>query len=118
MVKIADISKEIAKHLSEYTSFVEEEVEQAKEEVTKNAVTELKNKSPNLTGSYAKGWKRKKVGKEIIIYNGTDYQLTHLLEHGHANRNGGRTEGKAHIRPAEENAVKEYVERVERALQS
>lgn len=118
MVKPADLSREIAKHLSEFTSFVEEEVELAKEEVTKNAIKELKSESPRLTGGYAKGWTRKKVGKEIIIHNRTDYQLTHLLEYGHANKDGGRTEGKAHIRPAEEKTVKKYVERVERALQS
>jgi hypothetical protein len=116
MVRIDDLSKEISNQLSRYTEQVAEEIEVAKDVVTKETVKELKRNSPKNTGSYAKGWTRKKVGKDIVVHNRTDYQLTHLLEHGHANKNGGRTPGQAHIRPAEEKAIKEFTERVERAV--
>ncbi|MFC3883754.1 HK97 gp10 family phage protein [Bacillus songklensis] len=113
-----DIAKELTKQLAQYTTSVEEELENAKEDVTKTGVTALKAASPKETGSYAKGWTRKKVGQDIIVHNRTDYQLTHLLEHGHAKAGGGRVVGIPHIRPVEEQMVKEFEERVEKAIKS
>jgi hypothetical protein len=118
VVKIDNLSFEIAKQLRQFTSFVEEEVEISKEEVTKEAIKALRENSPKQTGSYSKGWRLKKTGRALIIHNATDYQLTHLLEYGHVKVGGGRTPGVAHIRPAEEQAIKDYVDRVERAIKS
>jgi len=111
-----DISKEIANALAEYTDEVTEGIEEAKKDVSKTTVKKLKVKSPELTGDYAKGWRAKKVGSNYVVYNKTDYQLTHLLEYGHALREGGRVRAIPHIRPAEEEAIEEYVERVERVI--
>jgi hypothetical protein len=116
VVRIDDLSNEIAKSLREYTESVEEELEIAQKEVAKETVKILKQTSPELTGAYAKGWRTKKVDNAEIVHNKTDYQLTHLLEYGHVNRDGSRTQGKAHIRPAEEKAVKEFEDRVEGAI--
>jgi hypothetical protein len=111
-----DISKEIAKALSEYTQEVTEGLEEAKKEVAKETVKGLKSTSPKLTGDYAKGWARKKVGNAEVVYNKTDYQLTHLLEKGHAKRGGGRVSAIPHIGPAEEKAINEYIDRVEKVI--
>lgn len=116
VVKIDDLSSEIAKQLAIYTSDVEEQVELAKEEVAKTAVSHLKQNSPELTGSYRTGWKLKKDGNRVIVHNQTDYQLTHLLEYGHAKLGGGRVPAIVHIRPAEVEAIKEFTERVEKAI--
>jgi hypothetical protein len=116
MVRLDDLSKEIAKQVKQYTNSVMEEVEFAEDDVTKNAVKELKSLSrPRLTGDYLRGWTRKKVDGKWIVYNRTDYQLTHLLEYGHAKRDGGSVPGIPHIRPIEDKAVSDFVERVERA---
>lgn len=116
MAKLNDLSKEIAKALSIYTSEVTEGLEEAKTMVAKNTVKHLKNNSPEDTGDYAKGWSRKKVGTAEIVYNRTDYQLTHLLENGHVNRDGSRTQAIPHIKPAEEKAIDEYLEEVEKVI--
>jgi hypothetical protein len=111
-----DISKEITKALTEYTQEVTEGLEKAKKDIAKDTVKELKNTSPEDTGSYAKGWARKKVGSAEVVHNRTDYQLTHLLEKGHAKRGGGRVAAHPHIRPAEQRAIDKYVEEAERVI--
>ena len=67
-------------------------------QVAKEAAKKLKQTSPKgASGKYAKGWAVKvetgriSVGATVYGKPGT-YQLAHLLEHGHATRNGtGRT---------------------------
>jgi hypothetical protein len=113
---MADFAQEIAKILSQYSQDVEEGLEKAKEDVAKVAVARLKKNSPRRTGRYARGWRTKRVGTAQVIYNATDYQLTHLLEHGHAKRNGGRVAGIPHIRPVEEKAIEEFLGQVEQVV--
>ncbi len=111
-----DLVKEINKALQDYTNDVTEGLEDAKKDIAKEAVKTLKIESPKLTGDYAKGWRAKKSGSGYIVYNKTNYQLTHLLEYGHAKRNGGRVSGEPHIRPVEQEAVDNFVERAERVI--
>lgn len=116
MSSINDLANEIASELQRYSHLVTEEVEVAKKDVADGLVNELKQTSPKDTGSYSKGWREKKVKNALVVHNKTDYQLTHLLEYGHAKVDGGRVPAKVHIRPAEEKAVKEYLDRVEKAI--
>lgn len=117
MTRVRGISNEIAKALSEYTSDVEKGLEKAKIKVAKDTVKTLKNTSPKKTGSYAKGWAVKQVGTARVIHNKTDYQLTHLLENGHAKKGGGRVAAKVHIKPAEEKAIREYETAVRKEIE-
>jgi hypothetical protein len=115
MAKIDDITSAIADHLRQYTQEVQEEIKEASNDVTKDGVKQLKRRSPRRTGKYAKGWTRKKQGSGYVVHNRV-YQLTHLLEHGHAKRGGGRVHGQPHIRPVEEQMIKEFEERIERVI--
>lgn len=116
MVRIDDLSTQIVRQLTDYFSEVEDEVDNAKDIVTKEAVKELRNNSPKLTGDYSKGWSRKKVGKSIIVHNRTNYQLTHLLENGYAKVSGGRVPAKVHIRPVEQKSIELYERLVKKGV--
>ncbi|PRT29449.1 HK97 gp10 family phage protein [Bacillus thuringiensis] len=121
MTSIDDIANEIARELQRYGNEVEEKLEVEKEDVANNLVDELKQNSPKSDSQggrkYAKGWRKKKEGNAFIVHNALKPQLTHLLEKGHAKVNGGRVPAIIHIAPAEEKAVNEFSERVERAIQ-
>lgn len=108
MTRIRGISNEITRALQQYSSEVEKSLEKSKEKVAKEAVKTLKSTSPSETGSYKKGWRVKQVGTAKVIHNATDYQLTHLLEHGHAKKNGGRVAPIVHIKPVEEKAIEDF----------
>lgn len=108
-VKMDSLAAAIAEALEEFQDEVMEDVKESIHDAEKLCVKELKTTSPTLTGDYAKGW-RSKVAYEsatdirVQVYNKTDYQLTHLLEDGHAKVNGGRVDGTPHIGPAAEKA--------------
>ena len=120
MSSVDDISKEINRLLKEYTDDVGEKVGESAEKVAKAAAKKLKAISPVQKvkggGDYAKGWRAKKVGTEWVVHNATDYQLTHLLEKGHAKVSGGRVNPTVHIKPVEKEAINDFIRDVERAI--
>lgn len=85
--------------------------------VAKEAAKKLRRESPKVSGKYARGWTvkvekgRMRIGATVHGKSGT-YQLAHLLEHGHAKRNGGRVGGKTHIAPVEQWAIDEATDRI------
>ena len=123
-ISIDQLAAEIAKGLAEYSQDVVEKIDVSSERVGKAAVKQLKQTSPKRPGSgkYAKAWTMKtepEVGQphtRIVHVKAPHYRLTHLLEHGHAKVGGGRVEGKPHIRPAEEQVIKDFVSEVEEAI--
>ena len=115
-ININQLADEINKQLRQYADGVGEEVEKVAQKVAKDGVKTLKLRSPKLTGSYAKGWRAKKVNGVWVVHNATDYQLTHLLEKGHAKVGGGRVAARVHIKPVEEKMIDDYVQGVEEAI--
>lgn len=116
MANIKGLADEITKALASYSSEVTKGLEEAKVAAAKNIVKVLKETSPEQTGNYKKGWTTTKIGSTQIVHNKTDYQLTHLLEFGHAKVGGGRVAPKVHLRPAEEKMINEYTKEVEKVV--
>lgn len=99
-----------------------EELGKGVDNLAKKVATECKKQvastSPKKTGSYSQGWAVKKQGNNYVVYNKTDYQLTHLLEKGHLNRDGSRTPAKVHIKPAEQKAIADFEAGLEVLIQN
>lgn len=126
-IKVDDLQNTIIEYLEDYVENIEDDVVEITDNITKEAVNELKRNSPRGEGTrknpYYKGWTRQ-TGKAALknhrytikIHNRTNYQLTHLLEFGHATRNGGRTKPIPHIRPVEEKYNKLYEQKVTTVL--
>lgn len=111
-----DLANSIAEALRDYTAEVTEELEKAKKDVAQDTAEWLTENSPEKSGAYKKSWRVKKDGKSYVVYNKDHYQLTHLLEKGHAKRGGGRVGGQPHISTAEDRAISDYQKRVEEAI--
>ena len=109
-VKVDDLAAAIAAELQDYGDEVAEDVKASVKSAAKTCAATLQRTSPKDTGDYDKGWRTRKAYESIHdlrmeVHNATDYQLTHLLEDGHANVDGGRTEGQPHIQPAADEAA-------------
>ena len=108
-IKMDGLADAIAEALEEYQEETVDEVKSSVRSSAKFCMNQLREDSPKLTGDYADGWRVKNAYESpldirVQVYNKTDYQLTHLLEDGHAKVNGGTVPGTPHIEPAAEKA--------------
>lgn len=120
-MKVDDLAKQIMKEMEAYKNTVTSVVKESCERVANEAVKELREESPKLTGDYKKGWRKTKRFEnaskvKFSVNNKTDYQLTHLLENGRANRNGGRTQPVKHIKKVDDIVREKLEEEIRREL--
>ncbi len=82
-------------------------------------VKDTKSTAPKRRGKYKRSISSKKtwensLGIEYVWYvKGSEYRLSHLLENGHATRNGGRTKAFRFIKNATDPIVANYIKAVE-----
>ncbi|WP_315523387.1 hypothetical protein [Pseudoramibacter alactolyticus] len=125
IIKSAEFKTAINDMLKEYG----DKCEDAMAEVTPGVANATRNKvkagaqsvvGPHATGKYAAGWQakidKKNGGAGFKVYNARVPGLPHLIENGHALRNGGRTRPRKHIEPVNEWAQEEFVNRLRRKL--
>jgi hypothetical protein len=123
-VNVNKLSAEIADSLKKFTNEVIEEADKTGERIGKDAVRKLKGSSPKgRRGKYAKKWRLKTIKQfgspdtQIIHVGKPEYRLAHLLEHGHALRQGGRTKAQPHIAPVEDEVIEEYTKVIKEAIE-
>ncbi len=122
-IPIDRLTEEVEKILDEYGENVKENLDEIVKQMSKKGASTLKSESRNTfggTGKYAKGWtstvETGRLSAQGTIYNKDVPGLPHLLEHGHANRNGGRTPGRVHIATVESAIVSEFEQKVKSKL--
>lgn len=110
MTSIDDMADEIIKGLTEYSELADSAMKKAVRKTATSVKNEISANAPVKSGRYKKSWTTKKVKEnshslEITVHSKDRYQIAHLLEKGHAKRNGGRVAAIPHIAPAEENGA-------------
>lgn len=122
-VKIEEMASAIMESMEEYADLATEDLKKAVKSAGEAVRDEIREKAPKRTGAYRKSWAVKNTKEtanalEVTVYSRNKYQLAHLLEHGHAKRNGGRVVGKSHIAPAEETGIRQLEAEIERSLRN
>ena len=116
------MAEAIMEELNKFSKATATELKKAINEAGKTAKKEIEKNAPKRTGRYKRSWRVKKMKEtadslEITVHSKDRYQIAHLLENGHAKRNGGRVMGTPHIKDAQETAEKQLMDDIERALQ-
>ena len=119
--RIDQMAHVIMEGLQEYADLATEDMKAAVKKAGNSAKKDIQSNAPEKTGAYQKSWAVKTVREnasamEVVVYSRNRYQLAHLLEFGHALRQGGRTRAFPHIAPAEERAAEMLAREVEAAL--
>lgn len=105
-ITIEKLTDTLLKELNSYKVQLLDGIDEVYENISVTALKDIKSESENAgfdNKVYSKGWtktvkKNRATGKiGVTIYNKKYYRLTHLLEKGHALRNGGRTRAFPHI---------------------
>mgnify|MGYP002547145031 CR=1 FL=1 len=123
-VSVERMADEIAKMLTEYEAAIVKNVDTSGKAVADKGAKQLRQTSPKRTGKYAKSWgvtrEEGAFGEnaKYIIHNKKHYRVAHLLEHGHVMANGKRTKAIPHIKPVEEQVIREYEKKVREAIEN
>lgn len=119
-IDIGKMADAIMKELEKYADVTTEEMKALAKEVGKETAEKLQRTSPKATGDYAKRWtstvRAESANSITVSAHDKKYQISHLLEKGHQNRNGGRTPAIVHIAPAEEAAAEELEKELRKRL--
>ena len=110
MSSIDDLADLVMDGLREYSDLADTTMKKAVRKTATSVKKEISANAPVKSGRYRKSWTAKKTKEnshtlEMTVHSKDRYQLAHLLEKGHAKRNGGRVAAIPHIAPAEENGV-------------
>lgn len=123
-ISVDKLAAELANTLSTYTGEIAEEVKEAVDTTAQELLDNIRTDAPKRTGKYRKAMAVKTVSentyerKKLWYVKSPHYRLQHLLERGHALRNGGRSRAYPHIEKNEEKARVAFEERVERIVKN
>ena len=118
---LTEIDRSAFAAMEEYAKLAAEDLKKDVQKAGKTVKQQIESTAPKKTGKYSKSWAVKKTRETSdsiqIVVHSKRYQLTHLLEFGHAKRGGGRTRAFPHIAPAEQAGIEQLTRDIERDLQ-
>lgn len=123
-IKPGDLGDAIAKTLTIYHDQVVTGIDEAGEEAMKKLVKKTKATAPvGVRGSFKKSitsTRQKGPRGDNFIWHvkAPDHRLTHLLVHGHAKVNGGRTRADPFLHRALDDVLPNYEKAVEEAVKN
>ena len=122
-VSVDGLADAVMQELEEYNKLSAETVKKAVDKAGKTVRDQIKGSAPVRTGKYARSWTSRKTKEtatalQVTVYSPSRYMLAHLLEHGHAKRNGGRVRAIPHIAPAEVAGEEQLTQEIMRGLQN
>lgn len=116
-----DFTAQLTGLMQQYSEDVQQGIESAVTAIGKEAVTRLRDASPERTGKYRRGWRvtvRETAGVVEATVSNRRYQLTHLLENGHRTKNRrGFVAAQPHIADVQAWAEQEAVKRIAEVMQ-
>ena len=122
-VGLENLGAAIEQELTLYSEQVQEGVETAAASAMKKLVKQTRATAPKgARGSFKKNitsTKKKRGPREVTQVwhvKGPDARLTHLLVHGHATRDGGRTKADPFLKNALDQVLPEYEREIKEAI--
>lgn len=122
-IKPGDLGAAIENELTLYASEVEEAVDAAGERAMQKLVRLTKATAPKgKRGQFRRKitWtaQRGRLGTRTFVWHvkAPDHRLVHLVVHGHATKDGGRTKGNSFLQDALNQVLPEYEREVEEAV--
>lgn len=120
-IQIDQLSQAIEQELTLYSSDIIKGIKRETKKSIKRLVDETKATAPvgNRSDHYKDNIKSRKIEEteRAVTYqwyvDGPDARLSHLLNNGHALRNGGRYEGTGFISKAEVSIIEDYEKAIE-----
>lgn len=122
-IQIDDLTNTVMKELNEYKKITADKLKKEVRKTGNKIKNEIQKNAPIKSGAYKKSWKVKTLNERVnslnlVVHSSNRYQLSHLLEFGHALRNGGRSKAKPHIKEEEELGIKEFEENIKRIIEN
>ena len=123
---VDQLSEAISRELTIYSANVIDGIKKQAKKSMDQLVKTTKATAPvgHRDEHYRDSIKGKKVSESdrsvnyVWYVEGSDYRLSHLLENGHALRNGGRTEGTHFIKNASDPILQQYLQAIEEVIKN
>lgn len=131
-IHVGELGSALEQELTIYSEEINEGLSQVTEESMREIVKKTKATAPtgkrhgqfrkNITADYSElrkkggGGKKGRTVRATWYVKAPDHRLTHLIVHGHATKDGGRTRANPFLQNALNEVLPEYEQRVEEVI--